>query len=95
LKREEPEEIEEEVEEAAAAEEAVPEPETEEAAPAEEDVELEGKTTEELENLKAEALSKLDELHKEYQSGNLLDEEYEELRAAYEQKVEKITRKLG
>jgi len=95
LKREEPEEIEEEVEEATAAEEAVPEPEAGEAARAEEDAEFEGKTKEELESLKAEALSKLDELHKEYESGNLLDEEYEELRAAYEQKVEKITRRLG
>lgn len=100
LKREEPEEIEEEVEEAAeeafeeAAEEAVPEPEPGEAEP-EEDAELEGKTNEELENLKAKTLSKLDELGREYKSGNLLDEEYEELRATYEQKLEKITRKLS
>lgn len=101
LKREETEEVEEEVEEAAeeafeeAAEETIPEPEAGEAARAEEDAELDGKTKEELENLKAETLSKLDELGKEYESGNLLDEEYEELRASYEQKVEKITRRLG
>lgn len=100
LKREETEEVEEEVEEAAeeafeeTAEETIPEPEAGEAAPAEEDAELEGKTKEELENLKAEALSKLEELGKEYESGNLLDEEYEELRASYQQKIEKITRRL-
>ncbi len=92
LKRKETEEVEEEVEEAA--EEAVPEPEAGEAAPSEEDAELEGKTKEELENLKTEALSKLDELGREYESGNLLDEEYEELRASYQQKIEKITRRL-
>lgn len=97
LKREGTEEVEEEAAEEAfeeAAEETVPEPEAGEAAPAEEDAEFEGKTPEELESLKTEALSKLDELGKEYESGNLMDEEYEELRSSYNAKVEKINKKL-
>jgi hypothetical protein len=51
--------------------------------------EFEGKSRDELENLKTETLSKLDELEKEYSSGNLLDEEYEELRKAYQEKFKK------
>jgi hypothetical protein len=63
-------------------------------APVEEDTEFEGKTIEELENLKNEILSKLGELDKEYGSGNLLDEEYEELRKSYQEKAERITKKI-
>lgn len=93
LKREETEEVAEEAAEEAF-EEVVPEPEAGEAAPAEEDAELEGKTPEELESLKALALAKIEELDKEYESGNLMDEEYEELRSSYNAKVEKINKKL-
>jgi hypothetical protein len=62
--------------------------------PVEEDTEFEGKTREELENLKNEMLSKLSELDKEYASGNLMDEEYEELRKSYKEKAERITKKM-
>ncbi|MDP2765925.1 MAG: hypothetical protein Q8O41_00510 [Candidatus Methanoperedens sp.] len=55
---------------------------------------IEGKTREELENLKTEMLSKLGELDKDYESGNLLDEEYEELRKSYQEKAERITKKI-
>ena len=101
LKREETEEIYEEAAEEIG-EETVEEEATsvaqaeaeEEISPAAEDTELEEKTREELLNLKTEMLSKLGELDKEYESGNLLDEEYDELRTSYQQKVEKITRRL-
>lgn len=59
-----------------------------------EDTEFEGKTRDELLNLKNEMLSKLGELIKEYESGNLLDEEYEELRKPYQEKIERITRRI-
>ncbi|MDO9097790.1 MAG: hypothetical protein Q7U60_06690 [Candidatus Methanoperedens sp.] len=62
--------------------------------PAAEDAEFEGKTREELENLKNEMLSKLAELDKDYESGNLMDEEYEELRKPYQEKAERITKKI-
>lgn len=39
-------------------------------------------------------LSKLSELDKEYESGNLLDEEYEELRKSYQDKAERITKRI-
>ncbi len=100
LKRKETEETEEEAAEETGEEtieettsEFPPEAE-EEVSPAAEDAELEEKTKDELENLKTEMLSKLGELDKEYESGNLLDEEYDELRTSYQQKVEKITRRL-
>lgn len=100
LKREETEEIYEETAEEAGeevVEEAtseVPAEAEEEVSPVEEDTEFEGKTREELENLKNEMLSKLSELDKEYASGNLLDEEYDELRKSYQKKAERITKKL-
>lgn len=92
LKREEPEKTEEEAAQEPASE--VPSEAEEEVPRAEEDAELEGKTKDELLNLKNEMLSKLGELDKEYESGNLMDEEYEELRTSYQQKVERITRLL-
>ncbi len=52
------------------------------------------KTKEELENEKSEILSKLSNLDKDYTSGNLLDEEYEERRKSYEENVEKINRRI-
>ncbi len=67
--------------------------ETGEVAPAEA-TEFEGKTREELTNLKTEILSKLSQLDKDYESGNLLDEEYEELRKSYQEKAERITKKI-
>lgn len=72
----------------------VPAEAVETVSPVEEDTEFEGKTREELENLKNEMFSKLSELDKEYESGNLLDEEYEELRKSYREKAERITKKM-
>lgn len=92
LKREETEEAGEEIVEEATSE--VPAEAEEEVSPAEEDAELEGKTQDELLNLKNEILSKLGELDKEYESGNLMDEEYEELRKPYQKKAERITKKI-
>lgn len=60
----------------------------------EEDTEFEGKTRDELVNLKNEMLTKQGELDKEYKAGNLLDEEYEELRKPYQEKIERITRRI-
>lgn len=60
-----------------------------------EDTEFEGKTRDELENQKTGMLSKIGELDKEYESGNLLDEEYEELRKSYREKIEKISKLLS
>ncbi|MDP2845978.1 MAG: hypothetical protein Q8N79_07905, partial [Candidatus Methanoperedens sp.] len=62
--------------------------------PAPEDTEFEGKTREELENQRTEIISKLAELDKDYESGNLMDEEYEELRKPYQEKAERITKKI-
>jgi len=98
LKREETtEEMTEETVEAAApeiAEELISQPAGEAVVSAEDVTEFEGKTKDELEVLRAETLSELDELEKEYSSGNLLDEEYEELRESYREKVESIARIL-
>jgi hypothetical protein len=89
LKRKET--MEETVEETAqedAGETATPEPvETE-------DTGFEGKTKEELEGMKDETLSRLGELNKEYESGNMLDEEYEELKKSYQERIDKITRRI-
>ncbi|MDD5474405.1 MAG: hypothetical protein PHU34_09705 [Candidatus Methanoperedens sp.] len=57
----------------------------------EELAEYEGKTRDELENLENELLSKLDGLEKDYSSGNMLDEEYDEFRKSYQEKIDKIT----
>jgi hypothetical protein len=89
LKREEAQESGEE-----AALETVEETAEETGGAVEEDTELEGKTRDELETMKNEMLSKLGEVDKDYESGNLLDEEYEELRKPYQQKIERITRKI-
>lgn len=95
LKSKETEETEEEISEETA-EEPAPEAlvETGEPLPGEELAEFEGKTRDELENLKNELLSKLDGLEKDYSSGNLLDEEYDELRESYQDKIDKITRMI-
>lgn len=78
-------------------EEAEPEEDTEalqESAAGEDDTELSGKTRDELESEKSEILSKLGELDKDYSSGNLLDEAYEELRNPYRKRLENIDRVL-
>lgn len=56
--------------------------------------EFEGKTREELLALRNEILSKLSELDKKYESGDLLDEEYEVLRESYREKVKKIDKSI-
>jgi hypothetical protein len=61
----------------------------------EEDSEFQGRTKEELEDLKKELLLKQHELEKDYSSGNLLDEEYEENRKYYREKIKRIERKIG
>lgn len=62
------------------------------AAPEEE--EISGKTTDELAAEKNELTSKLDQLEKDYASGNLIDEEYEELKNSYQQKLKNINRRI-
>lgn len=57
--------------------------------------ELAGKTREELESEKNEILSRISELDKDYSSGNLMDEEYEELRNTYRQRLEKMDKISG
>ncbi|MFZ3060365.1 MAG: hypothetical protein WA102_11605 [Candidatus Methanoperedens sp.] len=74
--------------------EAIEETATLESAETVEDTEFEGKTGEELEAMKEETLSKLSELQKEYESGNMLDEEYEELRKSSQERIDKITRRI-
>jgi hypothetical protein len=69
--------------------------ETETSEPVEiEDTEFDGKTRKELEVMKDETLSKLSELNKEYESGNMLDEEYEELKNTYQGTIDKIKRRM-
>lgn len=59
-----------------------------------EDNKFKGKTREELEVMKEETISKLSELNKEYESGNMLDEEFEELRKSHQERIDKITRRI-
>ncbi len=66
--------------------------EDEESVPEDED--LSGKTKDELETEKNELLSNLEKLEKDYASGDLIDEEYEELRNSYQEKLKKIERKI-
>lgn len=95
LKREETSEVEEAGEEIKEETPSVVPAEAEEAvSPVEQETEFEGKTREELENLKTETLSRFGELDGEYESGNLMDEEYEELRKSYQDKLEKINKKI-
>ncbi|VVB92063.1 Uncharacterised protein [uncultured archaeon] len=75
-------------------EELVEETTTPEPVEAEEETGFEGNTKEELEVMKDETLSKLSELNKEYESGNMLDEEYEELKKSYQGRIDKIKRRL-
>lgn len=56
--------------------------------------ELSGKTVNELDPEKNEIVSRLDELKKEYASGSMVDEEYEELRNSYQEKLRNINRRM-
>lgn len=51
------------------------------------------KTVDEFDPEKNDIVSKLDELKKEYASGNMMDEKYEEIRISYQQKLRKISSK--
>lgn len=53
-----------------------------------------GKTVDELDPETNEIVSRLDELKKEYASGNMVDEEYEELRNSYQEKLRNINRRM-
>ncbi len=76
-------------------EDAEEEPEeTEEEESATEDKDLSGKSKNELETEKNELISKLEKLEKDYASGDLIDEEYEELRNSYQAQLKKIERKI-
>ncbi|VVB94246.1 Uncharacterised protein [uncultured archaeon] len=70
----------------------IPETGKEEKQVAEEDVDLTGIPTDELESQKNDLRIKLSELEKDYASGNMLDEEYEELRGSYLEQIEKINK---
>ncbi len=59
-----------------------------------EDTEFEGKTRDELQIMKDETLSRVSELNKEYESGNMLDEEYEELKKSYQERIDKIKKRI-
>ncbi len=61
---------------------------------AEEDDEILKMTKDELETQKTELLSKLSQLDKDYASGELLDEEYEEKRDSYQRQVKKIRKQI-
>lgn len=88
-----PEEATEEPEEAV---EEIPETSTEsEEAEAEMDeAEFAGKTGAELENEKNELISRLDKVEKDYASGNLIDEEYEELSSSLRAKIERVNKRI-
>lgn len=80
-------------------EEAVEEtPETsaefEEKAEETDEAEFAGKTGDELENEKNELISRLDKIEKDYASGNLIDEEYEELSSSLRAKIERINKRI-
>jgi hypothetical protein len=80
-------------------EEAVEEtPETsagsEEAEAGTDEVEFAGKTGDELENKKNELISRLDKVEKDYASGSLIDEEYEELSSSLRAKIERINKRI-
>lgn len=66
----------------------------EEETPVQEGEELSGKTVDELDPEKNEIVSRLDELKKEYASGSMVDEEYEELRNSYQEKLSNINRRM-
>lgn len=87
---------EEAVEEPEEAVEETPETSTEsgEAVAETDEAEFAGKTRDELENEKNELISRLDKIEKDYASGNLIDEEYEELGSSLRAKIERINKRI-
>lgn len=67
--------------------------EAEEEISEEEDVSEQEHEGEEEDAEKSELVAKLEELEKDYASGNLIDEEYEELRNSYQEELKKINRR--
>ncbi len=68
--------------------------ESEEATAEKDETEFAEKTRDELENEKNELLSRLDKIEKDYASGNLIDEEYEELGSSLRAKIERINNRI-
>ncbi len=68
--------------------------ESEEAEAETDEAEFAGKSRDELENEKNELLSRLDKIEKDYASGNLIDEEYEELGSSLRAKIERINNRI-
>ncbi len=68
--------------------------ESEEATAEMDEAEFAGKTGDELENEKNELISRLDKVEKDYASGNLIDEEYEELSSSLRAKIENINKRV-
>ncbi len=68
--------------------------ESEEAVAETDEAEFAGKTRDELENEKNELISRLDKIEKDYASGNLIDEEYEELGSSLRAKIERINKRI-
>jgi hypothetical protein len=93
FERKKPEETSEEPEEAV---EETPETsiESEEAEVETTGAEFAGKTKDELEKEKNELLSRLDKIEKDYASGNLIDEEYEERSSSLRAKIERINKRI-
>jgi hypothetical protein len=87
---------EEDTEEPEEAVEEIPETSTgsEEAEAGTDEAEFAGKTGVELENKKNELISRLDKVEKDYASGNLIDEEYEELSSSLRAKIERINKRI-
>jgi hypothetical protein len=54
----------------------------------------EGKNVNELEDLKKQFISRIKDLEKKYESGDLLDEEYEDKRKSYQDNIKEIENKL-
>jgi hypothetical protein len=92
FERKKPEETSEEPEEVV---EEAPETTTESEEAAETDeAQFAGRTKDELKNEKNELLSRLDKIEKDYASGNLIDEEYEERSSSLRAKLERINKRI-
>jgi len=72
---------------------SVEQQETEEEISEEEDISEEKPEGKADDAEKSELVAKLEELEKDYASGNLIDEEYEELRNSYKEKLKKINKR--
>jgi len=60
----------------------------------EDDEDISGKTNDELEEEKNDLISKRNKLEKDYSAGDLMDEEYEELKDSYKTRIGKINARL-